>query len=45
MRLFSQSLAGEVRKWFRALPLASIQNFEAFERIFLAKWGDKKNPL
>jgi hypothetical protein len=45
MRLFAQSLAGEVRKWFRALPPASIQNFEAFETSFLAKWGDKKNPL
>jgi hypothetical protein len=45
MRLFTQSLAGEVRKWFRALPPASIANFEAFETSFLAKWGDKKNPL
>jgi hypothetical protein len=45
MRLFAQSLAGEVRKWFRALPTASILNFEAFETSFLAKWGDKKNPL
>jgi hypothetical protein len=45
MRLFTQSLAGEVRKWFRALPPASITDFEAFETSFLAKWGDKKNPL
>jgi hypothetical protein len=45
MRLFAQSLAGEVRKWFRGLPTTSIQNFEAFERSFLAKWGDKKKPL
>jgi hypothetical protein len=45
MRLFAQSLAGEVRKWFRSLPTTSIQNFEAFETSFLAKWGDKKNPL
>jgi hypothetical protein len=45
MRLFAQSLAGEVRKWFRALPIASIIYFEAFETKFLAKWGDKKNPL
>jgi hypothetical protein len=39
MRLFTQSLAGELRKWFRALPLASIADFEAFEISFLAKWG------
>jgi hypothetical protein len=45
MRLFAQSLAGEVIKWFRALPIVSIINFEAFETCFLAKWGDKKNPL
>jgi hypothetical protein len=42
MRLFAQSLAGEVKKWFRALPAASILNFEAFETNFLAKWSDKK---
>ena len=45
MRLFAQILAGEVRKWFRALPTTSIINFEAFETIFLAKWGNKKNHL
>jgi hypothetical protein len=45
MRFFSQSLAGEVKKLFIALPTTSIQNFEAFETSFLAKWGDKKNHL
>ena len=30
---------------FRALPTTSILNCEAFETHFLAKWGDKKNPL
>jgi hypothetical protein len=45
MSLFAQSLVGEVIKWFRALPTTSIVNFEAFETCFLAKWGDKKNPL
>ena len=45
MSLFAQSLAGEVRKWFRTLPAASIINFESFETSFLSKWGDKKNPL
>ena len=45
MRLFAQILEGEVRKWFGALPAASIVDFEAFETNFLAKWGDKKTPL
>jgi hypothetical protein len=45
MRYFTQSLAGEVRKWFIALPPANIENFEDFEKSFLAKWGDKKNPM
>jgi hypothetical protein len=45
MRLFAQSLVGEVRKWFRALPVESILNFEAFETSFLAKWSDNKNSL
>jgi hypothetical protein len=45
MRLFAQSLSGEVRKWFKALPAASIPNFASFETTFLARWGDKKNPL
>jgi hypothetical protein len=45
MRLFMQSLSGEVRKWFKALPGASIQDFVAFEMSFITIWGDKKNPL
>jgi hypothetical protein len=44
MRLFTQSLVGEVIKWFRALPAASIINFEAFETSFLAQWDENKNP-
>jgi hypothetical protein len=38
MRLFAQSLSGN-------LPPASIRDFATFERYFLNKWGDKKNPL
>jgi hypothetical protein len=45
MRLFVQSLSGEVRKWFKALSAASIQDFVAFEMSFITIWGDKKNPL
>ena len=45
MRLFTQILVGDVRKWFRALPVGSIVDFKAFETSFLSKWGDSKNPL
>ena len=45
MRMFTQSLAGNVSKWFIALPAGSITDFEAFETNFLSKWGDKKNPF
>jgi hypothetical protein len=45
MRLFAQSLSGDVRKWFKSLPPTSIRDFATFETSFLNKWGDKKNPL
>jgi hypothetical protein len=45
MRLFTQSLSRMVRKWFKALPAASIQDFTAFKTSFITRWGDKKNPL
>jgi hypothetical protein len=45
MRLFTQSLVGDVRKWFRALAPGSVAYFTTFETLFLARWGDKKNPL
>jgi hypothetical protein len=45
MRLFAQSLSGDVRKWFKSLTPASIQDFTPFERSFLDKWGDKKKSL
>ena len=43
MRLFAQSLVGEVKKWFRTLPAGSILNSQHFEQIFLNKWQEKKN--
>lgn len=45
MRLFSQSLGGDVKKWFRSLPVGSISNLDAFHQTFLAKWEIKKNTL
>lgn len=41
MRLFAQSLDGEVRKWFRALIVNSIRNILELDAIFLRKWGEK----
>jgi hypothetical protein len=39
MRLFVQSLDGEVRKWFRVLPLTSISNIEELDETFIKQWG------
>jgi hypothetical protein len=39
MRVFVQSLDGEVRKWFRGLPPGSVVGIEALDNIFLRQWG------
>lgn len=43
LRLFVQSLDGEARKWFKALPNASITTWEELETSFTQKWGEKRN--
>jgi hypothetical protein len=43
--LFAKSLTGKVKKWFKALRLALINDLVAFHRIFLDRWEVKKNPL
>jgi hypothetical protein len=43
MRVFVQSLDGEVRKWFRGLAPGSIAGIEALDSAFLRKWGDRKD--
>jgi len=45
MRLFVQTFAGEVRKWFRGLPAAHIATLVDLQRQFLNHWEVKKNPL
>ena len=35
IRLFAQSLSGEVKKWFKYLPVASILTFQASQNAFL----------
>lgn len=43
LRHFVQSLDGEARKWFKALPNASITTWEELENSFTQKWGEKRN--
>jgi hypothetical protein len=45
MRLFAQSLTGDIKKWFKALPSASVPDLVTFQRSFLDRWEVKKNPL
>jgi hypothetical protein len=45
MRLFAQSLTGEVKKWFKNLPTTSINDITTFHQYFLNRWEVKKNPL
>jgi len=45
LRIFRQNLLGEVKKWFKALLVASIACFQKFEQLFLSKREVKKNPL
>jgi hypothetical protein len=39
MRVFVQSLDGEVRKWFKGLTPRSIAGIEALDDVFLRQWG------
>lgn len=43
MRVFVQSLDGEMRKWFKTLPAASIADITALDEVFLKYWGDRKD--
>ena len=45
MRLFAQSLSGEVNKWFRVLPLGITIDSQQFENMFLNRWEEKKNTV
>jgi hypothetical protein len=44
-RLFSQSLVGEVRRWYKDLAPRSISSFQWFEFIFIDRWEVKINPF
>jgi hypothetical protein len=45
MRLFAQSLIGDIKKWYKGLHAALVLDFTAFQRSFLDIWEVKKNPL
>jgi len=45
MRHFSQTLTGDVKKWFKAFPTNHIENLENFQRLFIDRWENKRNPL
>lgn len=45
MRIFFQSLTGEVRTWFRALRAKNINSLETLYTQFLNCWEKKKDPL
>ena len=38
IRIFSLSLQGKIRSWFKDLPAVSIVNFHQFTQVFLDKW-------
>ena len=43
MRMFVQSLDGEVRRWFRELPTNSITLIEELQDVFMRYWDDTKD--
>ena len=45
MRIFAQSLGGDVKKWFKNLPPNSINDLPSLHQTFINKWETKKNPL
>jgi hypothetical protein len=45
MRLLSQSLTGDVKKWYKGLCATIVLDLTTFQRSFLDRWKVKKNPL
>lgn len=45
MRLFAQTLNGDVKKWFKALPINHIADLANFHRLFIDSRERKENPL
>jgi hypothetical protein len=45
MRLFAQSLIGDIKKWYKGSRVVSVLDLTTFQRSFLDRWEVKKNPL
>lgn len=45
MRLFTQTLTWDVKKWVKDLSANHITDLAAFHRLFIDKWERNKNPL
>lgn len=45
MRLFAQTLVGDVKKWFKTLPHNHIVDLAAFHQFFKNRWERKENHL
>jgi hypothetical protein len=43
IRMFSLSLQGKVKNWFKNIPAPSISNFHQFTQFFLDRWVVKGN--
>jgi hypothetical protein len=44
-RLLSQSLTGDLKKWFKELPDAILNDITSFHQSFFNIWEVKKNTL
>ena len=42
IRLFPYTFQGSAGSWYFSLPAGSIRNWDTFEEIFLAKFGDDR---
>ena len=45
MRMFTQSLGGEPKKWFKILAPNSIHDLPALYQTFINRWEIRKNPI
>jgi hypothetical protein len=45
LRRLVQNFEGQVRTWFRWLPVGSIRNYDELENAFLRQWGERKDHL
>jgi hypothetical protein len=44
-RLLVQNFEGQVRTWFRGLPIGSIRTYDELENVFLRQRGERKDHL